>query len=293
MSTPGRITPRLASLLSIPAHRRSYGLLEGDWAAVFSGRSHDFDDLRPYVPGDDVRDIDWNATARNPVPLVKRYEARREQTVLFVVATGRELTGLAPDGGTKLEAARLVVELLSAVARSHGDSVAFVGGDAQDRTVLPGRRDDRHRAAVLAAVTAHPGSPAVDLAATLAVTAKVVRRRLLAVVVADDVDVDEDLRRAVRRLAVQHEVLWVTLADADPTLEPGPVRDVSAARRLPGASRRARRVQEAYAASELRRRAETTATLRACGVSTGRVEGAADVVRGVHELVDSHRRARR
>ena len=63
MATP--LLTRVKSKLFVHAHRRSRGLLEGEYASVFHGRSLDYDDLREYVPGDEVRDIDWKATARH------------------------------------------------------------------------------------------------------------------------------------------------------------------------------------------------------------------------------------
>ena len=77
--------------VSIHAHRKALGLLDGEYAAVTTGRSMDFNDLREYVVGDDVKDIDWKATSRSLHPLVKRYVAVRKHTVLLVVSTGRSM----------------------------------------------------------------------------------------------------------------------------------------------------------------------------------------------------------
>ena len=67
---------RVKSKLFVHARRRSRSLLEGEYASVFHGRSLDYDDLRDYVPGDEVRDIDWRATARHAV--AARQALRRE-----------------------------------------------------------------------------------------------------------------------------------------------------------------------------------------------------------------------
>jgi len=292
---PAQVSPRVRALLTIPAHRRTYGLLEGSYAAVVPGRSHDLDDLRAYVPGDDVRDIDWKASARHVTPLVKRYVARREQTVLLLVTTGRDLAAAAPGGGTKRDAALAVAELLAAVATGHGDPVALVCADAAGGARLPARTSAGHRLLLRRTLAARmaPDSAATDLAALLRAAARV-RRRLLAVVLADDVDLDEDLERAVRRLAAQHELLWVTVADADPAaVGAGDGRDVTSARRLPGRVRRAAAVRAEHGRAETARRAASAAVLRRLAVTAGRVEGEDDAVRAVHALLEGHRRARR
>lgn len=289
---PGQVSPRLAALLAIPAHRRSHGQLDGDWAAVFPGRSHDFDDLRPYVEGDDVRDIDWSATARNPVPLVKRYVARRDQTVLFLVPTGAELAASGVGGEPKLVAARLVVEVLAGVADARGDRVGLVAGRPDALTVLPSRRGAAHRARVVSSLTAAIDDPPVDVGTVLERAARYQRRRAVVVVVADDVDVDAGLQRAVRRLAIRHDVLWVTLSDVDPTGVEGPLGALGGPRLLPGRARRTARVRAAHLTADRERRRRAVSLLRRNGVSVGRVDGPHDVMAGLHALVREHARAR-
>jgi uncharacterized protein (DUF58 family) len=73
---PAHLT-RIKTRLSIHAHRKVRGLLEGEYAALHVGRGIDFNDLREYVRGDDVKDIDWKASARGRQLLVKRYVAER------------------------------------------------------------------------------------------------------------------------------------------------------------------------------------------------------------------------
>ncbi|RAE29037.1 DUF58 domain-containing protein, partial [Burkholderia multivorans] len=68
---------RIKARMTIHAHRRTRRLLDGDYSSVFHGHSLDFEDLRDYIPGDEIRDIDWKATARHADPLVKRYVAHR------------------------------------------------------------------------------------------------------------------------------------------------------------------------------------------------------------------------
>lgn len=74
------------------------------------------------------------------MPLVKRYVARRDQTVLFLVPTGAELAAAGVGGEPKLVAVRLVVEVLAGVAEARGDRVALVAGRPDALTVLPARR---------------------------------------------------------------------------------------------------------------------------------------------------------
>ena len=126
---PALLTP-VKSKLFIVAHRRTWGLLDGEYASVFRGRSLDYDDLREYVTGDEVRDIDWKATARHGSPLVKRWVASRTQTVLFVVDTGRGMAAQTASGEAKSAVAITLVGMLGYLALRHGDLVSLVEGDS-------------------------------------------------------------------------------------------------------------------------------------------------------------------
>ena len=92
---------RIRARLTLHTHRRVASLLDGGWASVFHGQSLDFDDLREYVDGDEIRDIDWKASARHSVPLVKRYTDHRRLRLALVVATGRSMDAAATGGESK------------------------------------------------------------------------------------------------------------------------------------------------------------------------------------------------
>ena len=74
------------------------GMLDGGRYALLHTRSLEFDDLRPYVPGDDVRDIDWKATARSGQVLIKRFVTEKHHKILVVADAGRNITAAAPSG---------------------------------------------------------------------------------------------------------------------------------------------------------------------------------------------------
>src|ERR1700754_2323679 len=94
--------------MSIMAHRKVRTALEGEYASVSKGRSMDFDDLREYIIGDDVKDIDWKATARSGSVRIRRYVAIRKHNILLVVDTGRSMAATAPSGECKRDIAVMV-----------------------------------------------------------------------------------------------------------------------------------------------------------------------------------------
>src|SRR5262245_52164020 len=76
---------RQVKRIQLETGRQVADVLAGAYLSVFKGRGMEFDEVRPYVPGDDVRTIDWNVTARVGVPFVKRYVEERQLTVLLLV----------------------------------------------------------------------------------------------------------------------------------------------------------------------------------------------------------------
>jgi uncharacterized protein (DUF58 family) len=110
---------RVRTRLAIRAHRKVRGLLDGEYVSLFHGKSLDFDDLRAYVPGDDVKDIDWKATARVGSPLTKRYIATRKHAVLLIVDTGRDFAALSEAGTPKRDLAVLAAGVIGYLAVRH------------------------------------------------------------------------------------------------------------------------------------------------------------------------------
>ena len=208
---------RVKSRLAIRAHRKVRGLIEGEYRSVFHGRSMDFDDLRPYVPGDEFKDIDWKATARHGAPLTKRYIATRKHTVALVVDTGRDMAALAESGERKRDLAVLAAGTIGYLAIRHGDLVALVAGTANKTEYVKPELTESHLERILQRIHTSTtlGAAASDLVAQLGYVVRTFRRRMIVVVIADDRPLAPAEVALVRRLTVRHELLWLTIADAD------------------------------------------------------------------------------
>lgn len=233
---------KVKTRVTIHARRKVSALLDGQYTSVAAGRSLDFSDLRAYVPGDDVADIDWKASARHGDLLVKRYVAERKHTVLVVVDTGREMAGIAswnPEmGDRKGEVAIVAAGLFGWIGISHGDQVGVLCSTENGPTAFrPSGREvelERMLEQVQSSCTADsPPQRTLDL---LDHAAAAVRRRTIMVLVLGDVEFDAEVERRIRRLVAQHELIVLTVADVDP-LEPmaagHAARDLVTGRRLP------------------------------------------------------------
>ncbi|WP_105566802.1 DUF58 domain-containing protein [Microbacterium halophytorum] len=217
---PATLLTRVKGKLFIHSRRKSAHALDGAYASLFHGRSLDFQDLRRYEHGDDIRDIDWRATARLSSLLVKRSRATRMHTVLFAVCTGSEMAALAPDERPKSELAIMAVGALGLLAARHGDDVSVLRGDASGVRRTPPRRSEgalEHALRAIQRESTRDGPPS-DRGAMLRAIARTVSKRAILVIVTDEAPLTADDERTLRRLRAQHDVLWVTVRDADPVL---------------------------------------------------------------------------
>lgn len=290
------LVAKVASTMFIFAHRRARTMLDGEYASVFRGRSLDFDDLRAYTPGDEIRDIDWKASARVGSPLVKRYAAVRKQSVILVADTGRNMSAVSRDGEPKRDIALMALGVIGYLALRHGDQVSLVAGDAERSETHPPRSGQAHLEALLRRVesSAAAGTAASDISAQLAHVARTVRRRGLLVVVADEADLGEEDERLVKRLAAQHEILWLTVLDAELAGPRAPrrSRDVSGGGFLWGLLADGDEVVRDYERLVAERTRRREAVLTRLGIVEGTVGSVDEVLPSLFRLLERHRRAR-
>ncbi len=289
--------PRIRARLSLHAHRRVSGLLEGEYASIQTGRGMDFNDLREYVRGDDVKDLDWKASARTGELLVKRFVTVRKHTVLLVVSTGRSMAAANALDTSKRDLAVEVAGLLGWLAVRQGDFVAAAWGDAAAQHGLPARTGELHLERCLASVhdAVRPDAAPTDLVALLRYVARTVRRRTILLVVCDEEEATPELTAALRRLVVQHEVHLVTVGDIDPVAVPVPApaaRDVDGDRALPTWLRGDARLIEELRVSRLDARQSFHTRVAALGVVHEHVAEATTALTAVLRLLARNRHAR-
>ena len=288
---------KVKTRMAVHAHRKVRGLLDGAYASVQLGRSMDFVDLREYVTGDDVKDIDWKASARRGDLLVKRFVADRKHTIALAVSASRTMAAMCDADATKREVATLAAGILGWLAIRHGDWVTLTHGNSDGvQGSRPSSREDAlERMLQSLDASCAPGSPGPDLTRVLEHVVRTVRRRTILVVIADDVDLDENQRRLLNRLRAQHEVLFLTIGDLDPTdpaLAGRALADQSSGQAWPGFLRD-RALHEEVVQRTKERHALRARQLDRLGIAHGHIATEAEVVGSIFALLERHRLARR
>jgi len=160
--------------------------LSGDYHSTFKGQGVEFDEVRPYAVGDDVRTIDWNVTARTGAPYIKRYSEERELTVLFMVdVSGSQSYGSR--GRTKAELAAEVTALLALTAIRNQDKVGLVLFSDRIVKYIPPRkgRDSVMRLAREVLAAGEDAEGGTDILAALRFLNQVQKRRAVVFLVSD------------------------------------------------------------------------------------------------------------
>jgi uncharacterized protein (DUF58 family) len=197
--------------IELRARRLVASRILGDYRSVFRGRGIEFSDVREYQPGDDVRLIDWNVTARTGTPYVKKYVEERDLTVMLAVdASGSAAIGT--QGRSKAAYAADVAALLTFAAVANNDRAGLlVFSDRIERFVRPGRGSRHALRIVRDLLLLRPAGRGTDLGQAATFLVRTLRRRSAVFFLSDFIDPAFD--EAMRRLAARHDVVGVTITD--------------------------------------------------------------------------------
>lgn len=219
-----RILPPFLSRKHLPSRLARLRELEGNTPVLIRGQGTEFDSLREYVVGDDVRSIDWRATARRGDVVVRTWRPERDQRVVIVLDTGRTSAGRVgvdptandPAGWPRLDWFMDAALLLAALASRAGDHVDFLAHDRVTRAaVFNASRTELLAQLVEAMAPLEPALVESDARAMVSAVQRRVRRRAFVVLLTDlnASALDEGLMGVLPQLSTKHEVLIAAVAD--------------------------------------------------------------------------------
>jgi uncharacterized protein (DUF58 family) len=208
------ITPELLAQvrrLTIRSRRAVEEVFSGAYRSAFRGQGLEFSEVREYVPGDDVRSIDWNVTARAGRPFVKRYDEERELTVVIALDCSASLS-FGSRGRAKRGAAAEAGALLALAASRNRDRVGLLlFTDRVELYLPPSRSRARALRVVRVLVAFEPRGRGTDLALGLSFLGRVLRRRAVIFLLSDWIG--GDFERPLALLGRRHEVIALTVSD--------------------------------------------------------------------------------
>jgi uncharacterized protein (DUF58 family) len=265
--------------IEILTSRLATNMLAGSYTSVFRGQGIVFREVRPYQPGDDVRQIDWNVSARTGDTYVKIFTEEREMTVMLVVDVSAS-THFGTAKATKGRVAAEVGALLAFSAIKGGDRVGLVMASDRVERIVPPRKGEKHVLRVTREVLGSQGAEhdgrGTDLAQALETMTRLSKRRSVAFLLSDffvGEDGDREARarfeRTLSLASAKHDVIAVEIVDPRddelPDLGLATLEDFETGEEVL-VDTSSPRVRKAFAEAAARRRAATRSTFRKLGI---------------------------
>ncbi len=183
----------------------------GQYQSVFKGRGVEFSEVREYVPGDDIRSIDWNVTARSSKPFVKRFVEERELTLLIlcdVSASQSFGSGEKP----KSEAAAELAAMFAFSALKNSDKTGLLLFSDKPELYIPPRKGKNHSLRIIRELLAYtPQSRGTDVAMALRTANRVMKHRGIVILISDFLS--PDYAKEARLTARRHDLIPVVITD--------------------------------------------------------------------------------
>jgi uncharacterized protein (DUF58 family) len=185
----------------------------GEYHSVFKGQGMEFDEVRPYNPGDDVRRIDWNVTARTGSAFVRRYQEERESTVMLVVDASAS-GDFGTVGRFKRELAAELAAALSFAATSNNDRVGLLIFTDRVELLVPPRKGRKHVLRLIRDMLVfEPRGKGTDISMALETINLVLKRRGIIFLVSDFLADPEVYRKPLAITNRRHDVVALDLHD--------------------------------------------------------------------------------
>lgn len=197
--------------IQIMTNKAVNDVLAGEYHSVFKGQGMEFDEVREYQPGDEIRTIDWNVTARTGHPYVKRFREERELTLLFLVdlsASGR----FGSVKNMKNEVATELCALLAFSAIKNNDKVGLVVFTEEVEMFIPPAKGTTHVLRLISELLSfEPKKNGTKIRAGLDFAARILNRRSIVFLISDFFDKEYD--RTLRILSRRHDLIALSVND--------------------------------------------------------------------------------
>ncbi len=198
-------------LIQIRAKSLVNDVFAGQYESTFKGRGMEFEEVREYAPGDDIRHIDWNVTARMDRPFVKLHRDERELTVMFLVDVSGS-TEFGTQAKFKNEIAAEITALLAYSALRNNDKIGLIIFSDHVEHYLPPKKGTGHVWRVIRDILSHRSRLGkTDVAVSLDYFGRVVKKKSIVFLISDFQGVD--FPRQIRSVAKRHDLIAISITD--------------------------------------------------------------------------------
>ena len=199
--------------LAIYTKKKTSNILEGAYHSIYKGKSMNFEDLREYVIGDNVKDIDWKASARSNKILIKQYIAEKKHNILFILDTGKKMLADTRDLESKKEVALMAIGTIAYLVDKHGDAISSVYRGKQNIQVFPFRTGLYHIERMLTAYEKEINTEN-DLENLIDYVIRFIKKRMIIFIITDIDGMNNISEKTLKKLSLLHDVSFINISDA-------------------------------------------------------------------------------
>ena len=190
---------KIKANISIYASKKTSNILDGSYKSIYKGRSMNFEDLREYVVGDNIKDIDWKASARSGKLLIKQYIAEKKHNIMLVLDTGKKMLADTKENESKKDVSIITAGSIAYLANKNGDYVGAIYNKNYESDIEEN------------------GNSYIENA--LEYLNKNLKRRMIIFIITDLKGMDTIKEETLKRLSCVHDVMAINITDAEMTGE--------------------------------------------------------------------------
>ncbi len=204
---------RVKANLAIYTKRKTSNILEGSYNSIYKGKSMNFEDLREYVVGDNVKDIDWKASARSNKILIKQFIAEKKHNILFILDSGKKMLADTRDLDSKKEVALMAVGTICYLVDKHGDAVSAIYNGKKSIKLFPFKTGLYNIEKILNSYEREIDTES-NLENLINYVLNYIKRRMIIFIITDIYGMNNISEEALRKLSLLHDVMFINISDA-------------------------------------------------------------------------------
>lgn len=206
---------KIRRAVSLYTKRKTTNILDGEFRSIYKGRSIDFDDLKEYVYGDDVHDIDWKASFRMSQILVRRYVVERRHNVMFILDRGQKMLGDTSKGESKKELMLMTFGTLAYIVGRNGSDYAlsYSGDHSAQKSFFKSGNDHLERLLYEYEKVSTTDS-SYDFESTVEEILNTVHKKMIIFLITDMDGLSKLSEGLVKSITVEHDLFIINIDDA-------------------------------------------------------------------------------
>jgi uncharacterized protein (DUF58 family) len=192
--------------------------MQGDFHSIFKGSGLEFDDVRPYQYGDDIRSIDWNVTAKGHGTFVKTFREEKEQTIFFIIDVSAS-QNIGSPGKTKMDIGMEICGVLALAGAKESSQLGLICfSDAREQFIKPAKGTVQAYQLIYSLAKLEPKSLKTNLNKAISFALNSIRRRAVIIMISDFID--EGYQHGLKSLARRHDLVMIRISDKRETQLP-------------------------------------------------------------------------